>query len=72
MAVSRSPAGCYASAADAANFHITRTPVDLAPIVASVADLAAGAADMAGIDLHRGAVFTVRLPTPGEDQHHNR
>ena len=39
------------AAADAANLHLTRTPVDLAPIVASVADLAAGAADLAGIDL---------------------
>ena len=39
------------AAADAANLHVRRVPADLAPIVASVADLAAGAADMAGIDL---------------------
>jgi two-component system sensor histidine kinase BaeS len=39
------------AAADAANLHVRREPVDLAPIVASVADLAAGAAEMAGIDL---------------------
>lgn len=39
------------AAADAANLHVKREPVDLAPIVASVADLAAGAADIAGIDL---------------------
>lgn len=40
------------AAADAANLHVRREPVDLALIVASVADLATGAADMARIDLH--------------------
>ncbi|HSP27287.1 MAG TPA: HAMP domain-containing sensor histidine kinase [Ilumatobacteraceae bacterium] len=39
------------AAADAANLHVRRAEVDLVPIVASVADVASGAADMAGIDL---------------------